>query len=240
MHKMYIGGVFLKKTIKKASRIISLVLVIVCVLSTMFFIIFDKCLGYQIEFYAKQVTINRISSEVNKAVISEMEKSGISYEKIIHIEKSDEGEISGIRADMVQVNILKNKLEICVSQVCSKNEYYEVEIPVGNFFGRGIFYGKGFKIKIKFRPLASASTKMTGEFVEAGINQTIYRISFDVNTDAVVVFPFRYVEVPINCETVIAETIIVGDVPDSFTHFDLQGDITSQDFQGYVEDYMAE
>ena len=81
---------------------------------------------------------------------------------------------------------------------------------------------------------------MTGEFSEAGINQTIYRISFDVNADAVVVFPFRYVEVPIKCETVIAETIIVGDVPDSFTHFDLEGDITAQDFQGYVEDYMAE
>ena len=81
---------------------------------------------------------------------------------------------------------------------------------------------------------------MSGVFIESGINQTLYRISFDVDVNIAIVFPFRYIEVPIKIETVIAETVIVGDVPDAFTHFDLNGDITSQDFQGYVEDYMAE
>ena len=80
---------------------------------------------------------------------------------------------------------------------------------------------------------------MSGEFREAGINQTLYKISFNVLTEVAIVFPFKYIEIPLECQTIIAETIIVGDVPDSFTHFELNGDITPQEFQGYVEDYMA-
>lgn len=182
---------------------------------------------------------NKINSIINQIVLQELEQNNISYNDLISIEKSTDGKISGVGANMIVVNKLKNSLDVAVSETLEKEEEYISKIPVGSLFGKGLFYGRGFDIKIKFRPIGKAQSQMSGEFIEAGINQTLYKISFKVSADIAIIFPFKYIEIPIECETVIAETIIVGDVPDSFTHFDLNGNITPQDFQGYVEDYMA-
>ncbi len=182
---------------------------------------------------------NKINSIINQVVLDEIDRNDISYNDLISIEKTDDGKISGVGANMIVVNKLKNCLDVAVSEILESEDEYISKIPVGNLFAKGLFYGRGFDIKIKFRPIGRVQSKMTGEFIEAGINQTLYRISFNVSADIAIVFPFKYIEIPLECETVIAETIIVGDVPDSFTHFDLNGDITPQEFQGYVEDYMA-
>ncbi len=230
----------MRKTKRKLLGWISILFFLISLSSAALFIMFEKSFARQLEIYARQAAENKIGAQVNIAVISELEKAGITYDKIINIDKSTDGKITSVQADMMNVNLLKNRLDVAVAALCENNEFYEVKIPIGNLLGSAFFYGKGFDISIKFRPVGSARTSMTGEFSEAGMNQTIYRISFDVTADAAIVFPFNYIEIPVKCETVISETIIVGDVPESFTHFDLQGDITAQDFQGYVEDYMAE
>lgn len=185
------------------------------------------------------IAANKINSVISSAVLEEINRNNLAYNDLISIEKTNDGKISSVGADMIIVNKLKNCLDIAVSDILSQKNEYISQIPVGSLFTKGLFYGRGFDIKIKFRPIGRAQSKMTGEFKEAGINQTLYKISFDVSVDVSIVFPFKYIEIPLECETVIAETIIVGDVPDSFTHFDLNGDITPQEFQGYVEDYMA-
>ena len=84
------------------------------------------------------------------------------------------------------------------------------------------------------------NTRMTGKLQDSGINQTIYTISFDVNIRAAVVFPFRYREIPIKIENVISETVIIGAVPESYTYFNMEGEMTPEEMQGYVEDFKAE
>lgn len=230
----------MRKRFKKLFLFLSILLLLITVISAVIFIYFENNLASQLEIYARQAASNKIGSAVNIAVISELEKAGITYDSIIDIDKDDIGKITAVRADMIAVNLVKNRLDVAVSELCGKDEHYELRIPVGNLFGSSFLYGKGFDVSVSFRPLGAARTRMSGSFDEAGMNQTIYRISFEVSADTAIVFPFNYIEIPVECETIIAETIIVGDVPESFTHFDLQGDITSQDFQGYVEDYMAE
>ncbi len=221
-------------------RFIAGVLIAIFILTVTPIILFDKSLSYQLQIYSKQIALNRISSEINKAIYEELSEAQITYDTIMKTENDINGRLTAVKADMIAVNILKNKLDIAVSEVCTRDESYEMKIPIGNILGNSFFYGDGFDISIKFRPVGRAVTNMSGNFTETGINQTLYRVSFDVDVDVAIVFPFRYVEIPLQIETVIAETVIVGEVPDSFTHFDLNGDITSQDFQGYVEDYMAE
>lgn len=217
-----------------------MLLFLIIVLSAILFIYFQNNLASQIEVYARQAALNKIGSAVNIAVISELEDAGITYDSIIDIEKDNNGRITSVRADMMSINLIKSRLDVAVSVFCENTSDFELKIPVGNLFGSAILYGKGFDISVHFKPLGAARTRMTGAFSEAGMNQTLYRIAFEVSADTAIVFPFNYIEIPVECETIIAETIIVGDVPESFTHFDLQGDITAQDFQGYVEDYMAE
>lgn len=230
----------MRRRFKKLLFVFSILFFLITVISAVIFIYFENNLASQLKVYARKAAENKIGSAVNLAVISELENAGITYDSIIDIDKDEGGRITSVRADMMAVNFAKSRLDVAVAEYCDGAEFYQLKIPVGNLLGNALFYGKGFELTVRFRPLGASSTRMTGVFSEAGMNQTLYRIAFTVSADTAIVFPFNYTEIPIECETVIAETIIVGDVPESFTHFDLQGDITAQDFQGYVEDYMAE
>lgn len=209
-------------------------------MSVFFIIVFDKSFAYQLELYSKREVVNTINREINYVIADAIDNSEISYNNIISIEKGEGGDISCVKADMILVNRLKNDLDLRIADICECNESYEAKIPVGNLIGGGLMYGKGFLISVKFKPIGEANSRMTGELKESGINQTIYRISFDVNVNAAIVFPFRYIEIPIKIQTVISETIIVGNVPESFTYFHTEGDVSDDELQGYIEDFKAE
>ncbi len=225
---------------KRILKFFLLLFIFVFFTVTAIYFIFERSLSYQLEQYATSYCANKINAEINSVVLREISESGLTYDSIINISKDNEGKIISVGADMIEVSALKSRLEVAISEICDELGYNYLKIPIGNLVGKGVFYGKGFDITMKFRPVGYSDAKMRGELTSVGINQSIYRISFDAIARVGVVFPFRYIEMPVEVENVIAETVIIGTVPNSFTHFDLEGDITSQDFQGYVEDYMAE
>lgn len=236
---MYTGGVVLKK--KKITKYIFILFLIFGVISILFIIVFDKSFAYQLEVYSKREVVNMINREVNSIIIDEIGKSGFTYGSIISVDRNELGEITCVKADMLAVNQLKNKIDIRIADIYESKESFQARIPVGNLIGGGLLYGKGFDIVVKFRPIGEANTRMTGVLNEAGINQTIYRISFDANITTAVVFPFRYVEIPVKIETVVSETVIIGDVPQSYTYFNMEGEeMSAEALQGYVEDFRAE
>jgi len=225
---------------KRIKRTIALIFILIGVLSLLFMIIFDKSFAYQLELYSKSEVVNTLNREVNNIILNTLQEDNISQEELLSVEYNDVGDITCVRADMLTVNRLKNSLDSKISTLCKENGTFEARIPVGNLVGGGLMYGKGFDISVRFRPIGQVNSRMTGTLCEAGINQTVYRIAFDINVDAAIVFPFRYIEIPIRIETVVSETVIVGSVPESYTYFSMDGDMTAQDIQGYVEDFKAE
>lgn len=235
---MYTGGVVLKK--RKISKYIFLVFLLFGMVSILFIIVFDKSFAYQLEVYSEREVVNMINREVNSIIYEEIQQSGVTYGNIVTVDKNDIGEITCVKADMLTVNQLKNKIDIRIADIYESKDSFQARIPVGNLLGGGLLYGKGFDITVKFRPIGDAETKMTGVLNEAGINQTIYRIAFDANITTAVVFPFRYIEIPVEIETVVSETVIIGDVPQSYTYFNMEGEMSAESIQGYIEDFKAE
>lgn len=225
---------------KRLIRYMAISFVVFGIVSVIFIIIFDKSFSYQLELYSKREAVNTINREVNNVILEELRNSDLTYSSLITVEKDKNGEIACINANMVEVNKLKNLLDYRIAEICECDNEFGAKIPVGNLVGGGLLYGKGFDINVKFRPIGEANTRMTGGLTEAGINQTIYRIAFDININVAIVFPFRYIEIPMRIETVVAETVILGEVPQSFTYFNMQGDVTDEEFQGFIEDFKAE
>lgn len=238
MHKMYIGGAFMKKRI--IAKFFVVIIILIMILLLIFIIVFDKSFAYQLELYSCSAVTNTLNREVNNIIYDVLDNSGITYDRIISVEYDGLKEIACVKADMLTVNKLKSSLDSKISRLCSSGKEYEAKIPVGNLIGGGLLYGKGFDVTVKFKPIGEVNTRMTGKLQDSGINQTIYTISFDVNIRAAVVFPFRYREIPIKIENVISETVIIGAVPESYTYFNMEGEMTPEEMQGYVEDFKAE
>ncbi|MBR5308700.1 MAG: sporulation protein YunB [Clostridia bacterium] len=224
----------------KLFRVSLALIIIFAIVSIAFIIIFDRSFSYQLEQYSKREVVNTINREVNGIILEELTSSDLSYNKIVTVERDSIGKASYVKADMLVVNKLKNILDMRIADICECRNAFEASIPVGNLVGGGLMYGKGFDVVVKFKPIGEASTKMTGKLVDSGINQTIYRISFETKINAAVVFPFRYIEVPIRIETVVSETVIIGEVPESFTYFNMEGEMTGDELMGYVQDFKAD
>ena len=73
----------------------------------------------------------------------------------------------------------------------------------------------GPKISSKISLCGSVITDITSEFDSSGINQTIHRIVVKINSDVSVMLPSFTTTVNVNTSICIAETVIVGIVPNT-------------------------
>ena len=75
-------------------------------------------------------------------------------------------------------------------------------------------------------------TDLISEFTQAGVNQTLHRIYLNVDCSISILTPFDTVEETITNQVLLAEAVIVGDVP--ATYYNLNG-VTNDDLMEVME-----
>lgn len=84
-----------------------------------------------------------------------------------------------------------------------------------------ILSGRGPSIPIKMSTIGNVETELVSQFSHAGINQTLHRIYLNVNCKVTILTPFDTIEENITNQVLIAEAVIVGEVPS--TYYNLNG-----------------
>ena len=57
---------------------------------------------------------------------------------------------------------------------------------------------------------------MKSEFIEKGVNQTLHRLYLEIQCEISILTPFNTINEKINNQFIIAENIIVGNIPSSY------------------------
>ena len=168
---------------------------------------------------ANEAKIKSINT-INDAVIEELNKDDISYEDLITVERGSEGNVLAITTNMVKMNELKAKIISNIQDKLNNDTYSTVWVPIGTFIGGDFFHGKGPKIALK----ASLSGNVTAEFnstlASAGINQTKHQSHLDVNTSIYSFLPGFDTTTEVKTNVLVAETVIVGSVPQVVANWD--------------------
>ena len=86
----------------------------------------------------------------------------------------------------------------------------------GNFTGNSLLAGCGPNVKVKVIPIGTVKTDFKTEFVSAGINQTRHRVYLRVYCTMYVAAPLVGNEIVVNNGVVVAETVLIGDVPEFY------------------------
>lgn len=153
---------------------------------------------------------------MNDAVRETIGESGVLYSDMTHIEKDDTGKISLISVNTTLVNELGAKTALAAqSKIMSAGEQ-GISIPIGTILGGQILTGRGPSIVIKFEPLGSVTTEFMTQFEEAGINQTRHKIFLVLTSSVRIMIGTVPQTVEISAQVLISDTIIVGDVPQSY------------------------
>lgn len=168
-----------------------------------------------------EIKANSIGVTVsNKAVKQVMEEVGYASE-LVNLEKDSEGKIIALKANVVEMNYIASLIGSRTQQMYNELTETYVQIPIGNFTGNALLAGRGPRIRVKIMPVGTVGSDFKTEFVSTGINQTRHRVYLQVISNMRVIAPFSTKTIKVVNNVNVAETVLIGNVPNSY--YNLEG-----------------
>lgn len=155
--------------------------------------------------------INRI---VNEKVVSD-----VQYGDMVSIHKDAQGKIVLIQPNTIMLNKIMSSTVLEVSHSLGEMQEDIIGIPIGQLTGSDLLAAYGPKIKVKTIPAGQVQVNVLNKFEQAGINQTRHLIYFEIKNKIKIAVPFMAEEVEVMAVIPLAETIIVGEVPQTYVNF---------------------
>ena len=142
--------------------------------------------------------------------------SGVTYDQLMAVTTDESGQIRLIQANTPEMNRLAARASLTAQEMIASLEQQSLYVPLGSVLGMTIFAGAGPLIEVRILPVGAVNAGFTTEFETAGINQTRHRISLTLTAQVELVIPTGAMEVQAVTQVAVAESIIVGQVPDSY------------------------
>ena len=160
----------------------------------------------------------RVSSilAINEAVLQELEDEQTSYEDLVTITRDETGAVTSVETDAAAINRVKARLTDAVSAHLAALELEEVEVPLGTLLGWQIFAGRGPTIRFQVVPASFVESNITSTLESAGINQTQHKILMEFTVEMSAIIPGYTTSVKVNTQVSIADTLIIGAVPEFY------------------------
>ena len=216
MAKKYQSGVFLGETRRqRTARMRNFCVILVLVLLGAFFLVRSKY-RLVIQDLAETQVKNTTSDLTNDAIAKQIAAGDIQYDRIVYFEKDLNGRITALKTNMTEVNRLKTDILNIINDEILALDTSDIGIPLGSLFLPELLSGKGPEIPVHILSIRNSDAVFISHFSEAGINQTLHQLTMEVSVDVAVLVLGRTSSFTVNSEVVVAETVIIGDVPETF------------------------
>lgn len=159
---------------------------------------------------------NTTSDLINDAIDEQIRDGTIQYDRIVYFEKDLEGRITALKTNMSEVNRLKTAILNLINDEILALDTTDLGIPIGSLILPEFLSGKGPQIPVQILSIRNSDAAFHSDFTEAGINQTLQQLTMEVSVDVAVLVLGKTNNFTVSTHVVVAETIIVGQVPETF------------------------
>ena len=159
---------------------------------------------------------NSTSDLINDAIDLQIETGNVHYDRIVYFEKDLDGRITAMKTNMSEVNRLKTAILNLINDEILALDTADIGIPLGSLIIPEFFSGRGPYIPVHILSIRNSDAAFKSYFTEAGINQTLQQLTMDVSVDVSVLVLGKTESFTVSSQVVVAETVIVGQVPDTF------------------------
>lgn len=204
-----------RKPYGKAKRIIFIAVCLLLISLTLFLLI-DARLRPMIRSTATVQAQSYAAIAAGTDIPTILTNTDTGYNSLVSIKRNADGNIVSIETDAMQINLLKSKINSAVAKNLSGLSAKELGIPIGSLTGLALLNGRGPKISTVISITGSAQTSFYDTFDDAGINQTRHQLFLKTTATMLIVFPGETVTAAYTYTTLVAETIIVGKVPEMY------------------------
>ena len=212
MRISFLGGMCMRRRIRSVFLFLLLLLISCCVL----FFIFRSRYRNVIRELAETQVKNTTSDLTNDAIARQIADGIIQYDRIVFFEKDLDGRITALKTNMSEVNRLKTDILNIINDEILALDTSDIGIPLGSLFLPELLSGKGPIIPVHILSIRNSDATFSSNFVQAGINQTLHQLIMLVSVDVAILVLGQTGSFTISSEVVVAETVIVGDVPNTF------------------------
>ena len=143
-----------------------------------------------------------------------------NYDTFFTIEKDDNGNVQMINANVLKINQVTSDIALSIQKRLDENQKKSVHISLGAITGIKYLSGFGPKINIKIATTGNVETNLKSEFISQGVNQTMHRVYLEIKTNVNILTSFKTIQKTIENQVLIAENIIIGDIPSTYYNFE--------------------
>lgn len=150
-----------------------------------------------------------------------------SYDDLITIIRDNNGDIKMLQTNTKNINQIMSDIPVNIVNKFYEKNNSEICIYSGSILGLKIFSAQGPKIHIKIANVGNVDTRLQSEFQSQGINQTLHRIYLVLTCEVTMLTPYDTIKQKIDNQVLIAESVIVGNVPESY--YNIESNDTTED-----------
>lgn len=148
------------------------------------------------------------------------------YDDLITIIRDNDGNIKILKTNTKNINQIMSDIPVSMLDKFKQSKNANISLHLGSILGTKIFSATGPKINIRIANVGNVDTKLKSEFISQGINQTLHRIYLELNCEVTILTPYDTIKQKIDNQVLIAESVIVGDVPYSYYNMNGNGETT--------------
>ncbi|MBE6866568.1 MAG: sporulation protein YunB [Ruminococcaceae bacterium] len=182
---------------------------------TVIFVFIDSRIRPQIITLARYKVQSVVTQAANQAIIEQMEQSPLSYGDLITVQRNENGEITLLSYNALEVNRLKSQITSTVISKVQMMDKADIYIPIGSISNLDMLNNKGPLLHFVITPAAFVETDIESEFETTGINQVNHRIFIVLKISASALIPNYSTDVEFKTRVCVAQTVIVGKVPEN-------------------------
>jgi sporulation protein YunB len=180
-------------------------------LATVLFVVDNRlrpALRLLCESRARAVAVETINRVVREKIARTMR-----YEDLYAVRTDSRGKVVLMQPNTGELNRLSTEATVAIQNALGKLPAERISIPLGQIFGSELMGAMGPLIYIRVIPTGTVETRISDQFEQAGINQTRHMLYLQVAANIRVFVPFVSTSVNVRSEVPLAESIILGQVP---------------------------
>ena len=138
------------------------------------------------------------------------------YEDYFTVQSDGNGKIEFIKANTGLINQVNMLIQTEIQNRLNELKTVYLHLPSGAFSGSALLSDLGSPVSITAKTVSNCYTVFNSSFESLGINHTLHRFQIDCYVKITMLIPSRSVVCDVTNEILVAENVIVGEVPETY------------------------
>lgn len=173
-----------------------------------------------LETAASSRAANQMTQVIAAAVDNCLQENGTGYSDFVTLEKDAAGKVTSITSNTAANSRFKRQVVEAVIRQLSALDSETLGVPIGTLTNQPLLAGAGPRVRVSVDSVGEVTADFANSFTSAGVNQTLHRVCLDINATVHLFLPGEVLPVSVSSSICVAETVIVGETPDTYLNLE--------------------